>query len=237
MAPISRELMRPLRITAHLLEGVVFTRPVMLDALLMDVAANEKRRALPPIPGAAPDPVHIPIARSECGRVHLCSQGFCDAEESEERYTNQRPVTMEFARLGNEKVRRRRVDIASGPDKGYRSPYALSLLRGNRIEWWCIGDPERVRVLLSRVQYVGKKRGSGKGLLDIHGTPWTVEECEPWGDGFPVLDVEGHPMRPLPVDYSGLAPSSRKTFCTMAPPYWDMTRTELCAVPTTPSTT
>lgn len=221
--------MKPLRVTAHLIEGVVFTRPIMLDAILVDVAANERARVLPPLPGDELDPVDIPIARSGCGRVFLCSQGFCDVEESEERFTNQRPVTMEFARLGDGKVRR--VDIASGPDKAYRAPYALSLLHGDRVDWWCLGDPGRIRELLCRVQYIGKKRGTGKGLLDIHRRPWEVEECEPWGDGFPVVDVEGQPMRPLPVDYPGVSHSARKTFVTMAPPYWDLTRSQLCAVP------
>ena len=48
-----------------------------------------------------------------------------------------------------------------------------------------------VLALLALVGYVGKKRSVGLGPVDR----WEVAPCEPWGDGFPVVDPDGKPLR------------------------------------------
>ena len=216
----------PLHIVAHLKTGVVLTRPLMLDALLAWAVANQERR-LPPLPGEDSPTIEIPIQRSKCGRFHLCSQGHAVRELSEVRHKNRRPPAMEYARLGSSKIRR--VDISVGANKSYRVPYELRLLEGDRIEWWCLGDADRILSLLSMVHYLGRHRGSGKGRLDLHGTPWTVEPCETW-DGFPVVR-DGEPLRQLPVDWD--LPGGIKTFRNLTYPYWDKTREELLLCPST----
>jgi len=214
----------PLHVVAHLKENVVFNSPIMLDGLLAWVVAAQ-HRLLPPQSGEPPRRIEIPIQRDEKRDVYLCSQGFLAQEASEVRYKNRRAPWVEFARLGSSKIRR--VNISLAENKSYRVPYELRL--GRAIEWWCLGDAERILELLSYVHYLGKHRGSGEGALDIHGTPWTVEPCKSWGRGFPVVQ-SGKPMRPLPIEYPGLrAPRTR--FGNVRPPYYDHSTEEMIACP------
>lgn len=215
----------PLHVVAHVAESVVLRSPLMLDALLAWAVAAE-RNLLPPLAGQEPEPIEIPIEREPDKRFHLCSEGFAQVVEREQRYKNRRAPVMQYARLGNDKIRR--VDIAAGPNKGYRVPYELQLLDGGRIEWWCLGETVEIRRLLGLVRYVGKHRGSGKGRLDIHGTPWTVEPCETW-EGFPVVR-NGKPLRPLPLDWQGLH-EPRRGFRCLTFPSWSHANETLCAIP------
>lgn len=219
--------MKPLRITAKLAEGIVLRAPLMLDGILAWVVCARERR-LSPLPGDAIEPVDIPIELEPGGRFHLCSQGLHEVEASSLRYKNRRAPWVEYARFGTSKIKR--VDIAAGANKSYRVPYSLDLLRDDRIVWYCIGDPDGIRDLLRDVHYLGRHRGAGKGRLDLHGQPWRVEECETWGDGFPVVDANGKAMRALPLDWPGLV-ESRQSFRNVTFPYWDKTREALCAVP------
>ena len=225
---------KPLRVTARLAEGIVLRAPLMLDGLLA-WAVSAEHRLLPPVSGQRGPTIEIPIEREPGGRFHLCSQGLHEVEASELRHKNRRAPVMEMARLGSSKISR--VQISVGANKSYRVPYALEHLRDNEITWYCIGDPERIMSLLRHVHYLGRHRGAGKGRLDLHGEPWRVEECEPWGDGFPVVDVEGQPMRRLPPEHPGLAPGCRLTFGTLTYPYYDYTRQEMVACPSGLSTT
>lgn len=245
MAPIGDQLLtygepcppgagKALRVTARLAEGIVLRAPLMLDGLLA-WSVSAEHRLLPPVSGESGPVIEIPVEREPGGRFHLCSQGFHDVEASELRHKNRRAPVMEFARLGTSKIKR--VSIAVAENKSYRVPYSLELLRNNEITWFCVGDPDRILALLRKVHYLGRFRGAGKGRLDIHGEPWRIEECETWGDGFPVVDVEGQPMRRLPPDYPGLAPGCRLAFGALTYPYYDHTRQEMMACPNGPSIT
>lgn len=215
------------RVTAKLAEGITLRAPLMLDGLLAWVVCARERR-LPPLPGETLEPVDIPLQLEPDGRFHLCTQGICEVEASELRHKNRRAPWQEYARFGSSKIKR--VDVSAGANKSYRVPYSLDLLRDDEITWYCIGDPDGIRDLLCDVHYLGRHRGAGKGKLDIHRQPWRVEECESWGDGFPVVSAEGKPMRQLSLDYPGLI-EPRQSFRTLTFPYYDKTREELCAIP------
>lgn len=218
----------PLRVVAHLAESIALTRPLALDGLLC-WAVSAEHRLLPPVPGQSSGVIEIPIMREPEGRFHLCSEGFSVPEHNENRYKHRRAPVAQFHRFGKTgKSGINRVDTAAGANKSYRAPYVLQLMQGDQIEWWCLGDPERIRLLLGHVRYLGKHRGSGKGRLDIHGVPWTVERCAEW-PGFPVVRG-GKPLRPLPLDWPGLE-SPNTSWRVLAPPYWDRSREELLACP------
>lgn len=221
-APVRAE---PLRVVAHLAESIVLARPLALDGLLSWAVAAENQ-LLPPIPGQPGEEIEIPILREPAGRFHLCTEGFAVTEFSELRYKHRRAPVAQFHRFGQEKLRR--IDTAAGANKSYRAPYELQLLANDQIEWWCLGDPERIRLLLGHVRYLGKHRGAGKGRLDIHGTPWTVEACEEW-PGFP-LTRAGKPLRPLPLDWPGLV-EPNTSWRVLAPPYWNHAEEQLLACP------
>lgn len=213
----------PLHVVAHLAEGIALRAPLMLDAILAWSTANETQHVAP-LAGEQLPPVEIPVELEPGCRFHLCSEGFAQFDERELRYKHRRPAVQEAARLGSKKIRR--IDISVSVDKSLRIPYEYQLCK--RVEWWCMGDAEKIRGALARVHYLGRHRGSGKGRLDLHGTPWTVEPCKTW-EGFPVVR-DGKPLRPLPVDWPGLVEPAL-AYRPITFPYFTRARLELRAVP------
>ena len=105
-------------------------------------------------------------------------------------------------------------------------PLETMHLRGDAMTWWCIGDREEIASLLRGcIGYLGKRRAVGHGPI----ARWEVEPCETW-EGFPVVRA-GRPLRPLPLDWPGLASEPETAYRVLAPPYWRRNREELCAVP------
>ena len=195
----------------------------MLDGLL--AWATAARDCLPmALTAADAQDIDLPLKRSPCGRLWLCSQGSADVEAAELRYTNKRPSIEQFQTLAEPKMKR--VDIGAGANKGYRIPRPVSYLVDDLITWWAIGDAAEVRTLLDLVTHIGKKRSVGWGRV----VEWRVEVTpEPW-DGFPVLR-DGLPLRPLPLDWPGIATDPPTAYRTITPPYWDHSREELCVAP------
>lgn len=168
--------------------------------------------------------VEIPILREPDGRFHLCSWSVFEIEQHELTYTNQRFPDAEAQGLGTPKLRR--INIKAGRTKSYRLPRDVLHLVDDCITWWCIGDAERIRELLASVTHVGGKRSVGLGRV----LEWTVEECEPWEPGFPVV-LDGRPLRALPPEWPGLGEDMRVERTALTMPYWLAERRQLCAVP------
>jgi len=196
---------RPLVVTARLLEGFVSNHPIHLDALLAGAYAMREGMLVPPMNEAELVPINLPLQRSECGRYWLASVGVYRKQSSEIRHWHRRAPWVEYARLGTSKIRR--VDLTAKLDKSYRVPYEVTIPVDGVIDWWCIGDRDEVMSLLKIIHYLGKKRGNGKGRV----AEWFVEECDPWEDGFPVLR-DGLPLRNIPSESGALL--------RCEPPYW-----------------
>lgn len=214
--------MTPLRIEAHVPMGVCLpAHPIALDALLM--AAVGLRDGLPPPanPSECQD-LPIPIARER--GVYMASWGHHEVDMREGDWTNRRFPVSEAQDLGSERFKR--IQLGAGPTKSYRIPRERLYLRGERMTWWAVGDAAGVRELLGWIHYVGKRRAVGLGRVHA----WTVEEVEPWGDGFPVLR-DGMPTRSLPIDWPGIGADAERAYVTPTPPYWDHARRVACAVP------
>lgn len=196
--------MKPLRIEARLLEGFVSNHPIHLDALLTGAVAMRDGLVVPPMSLAECKPIDLPLQRSDCGRYWLASVGQSSTHVAEVRHWHRRAPWVEYARLGDGKVRR--VDLTAKLDKSYRVPYEVTIPDGGRIEWFAVGDAVRTRELLLLVRFLGKKRSSGKGQV----AEWQVAECETW-PGFPVTR-DGKPLRNLPTE--------RGAMLRIEPPYW-----------------
>lgn len=216
----SSRIVEPLRVTASLASGIVFNFRPMLDGILAAVYARRAGLNLIPISVEDLVPIQVPIATSGCGRFALCSEAQFDVEEHEDRYKQRRPVTEQFARLAP-KVKS--VKITGGPNKAYRVPYRVQLMRDDVVTWYALGDRAMVTELLQEVFFLGKHRGSGKGQVES----WDVEPCDPW-EGFPILQ-DGTPLRPLPEDYPGVT-GARFEYRVLTPPYWMQAREQVCAV-------
>jgi hypothetical protein len=208
----------PIVITAHL-QGPITGAP-MLDALLEFVVAQ--RAGL--VAGFGPmQRVETPLAREPQDRFALCSSPVVSWEAREGRFVHRRFPIPEAQMLAEDKLRR--IHIGAGPCRSYRIPGDVAWAEDDEIRWWAIGDEGLVRELLGDIRYLGKRRAVGRGIVDR----WVVEACEPWGDGFPVVNA-GSPMRPLPLDWQGLV-DPPTAYHTLAPPYWDHAAEVLCAVP------
>jgi len=219
--------MVPLHIVATL-RGAIADRSkrLMLDSLLM--AAVATRDGLDPLPPShrGPSEIDIPIARSKCGRIYLCSQGMSADDMHALRWKNKRFPIAEAQLFGNAKLKR--INITGGPCRSYRIPLDTVHLQEDQIEWWAIGDMAEVEALLvGWVGYLGHRRAVGLGRV-IH---WHVEECAGWGNGFPVAR-DGQPLRALPPDWPGLSECCEMAMGNTLPPYWRRAEEELCAVPT-----
>lgn len=215
--------MTPLQITAQLRGAISLPEHMLaLDGLLAYAVAQRSGRPPPRTAGDC-EPVEIPIAREPGGRFHLCTVAMFAAEQAELRWVNRRAPIDRYQELGDTKIRR--VQITAGPDKSYRLPLETFHTEHDQLLWYAIGDAPAVEDLLGDVGYLGKRRAVGLGRV----VEWRVEACEPWGDGFPVVR-DGQPLRPLPLDWPGLA-DPPVAYRTLTYPYWDHTREEPCAVP------
>lgn len=212
--------MSPLHVRALVPQQIVLrgNGTLALDALLM--AAVCKRDRIPPITvaraeGYAPAP-EIPIARSEHDpRIHLATHARPKLVEHELRFKNRRFPVREALRLSAMS----RVDQSAGPQKSYRIPYSAGFVDCGAIDWWCVGDADGVRDLLSWITGLGSHVAVGYGRVD----EWTIESCESW-DGFPLVR-DGVPQRALPLDWPGVT-ESVVGFAVLEPPYWERAREE-----------
>ncbi|HEU5276815.1 MAG TPA: hypothetical protein VFU97_24375 [Xanthobacteraceae bacterium] len=211
-----------LRISARL-AGPISLRSgaLRLDGLLAWAVAQSEQ--IPPPGFGELAQIDIPIAKEPGGRFHLCSFAAPRLEQHELRYINRRFPVPEAQAIGDPKFKR--INIAAGPTKSFRLPSEVAWVEHDELEWFAIGEAKPIRELLSLVHYLGHKRSVGRGKV----RQWSVEPCEPWGPGFPIVR-DGKPTRALPPDWPGLE-DPELAYAVMSFPYWRHTAEELCAVP------
>lgn len=215
--------MRPLCVRAVLAGPVALPGgSLALDGLLAAKVAEET--GLPPPSVHGVQQVEVPLAKAPGGRFHLASFASFRWEVHEARWVNRRFPVPEAQALAGPKLRR--ITLSSGPCKSYRLPLEVGHVEADTLTWWCTGDAGEVQRLLALVTHLGKRRAVGHGRV----REWLVEECQPWGEGFPVVR-DGHPMRPLPPDWPGLSAQVELAYATLSFPYWLRHREEVCAVP------
>lgn len=214
--------MTPLEVTARLRGPIVMPGlPPALDALAAAAVATE-RGLQPPTRSEDVEPLDVPIALSNCGRFRRCTVGQFVAEAHELRYkVRQFPMARAqgMAEL-------KRVQVNAGASKSYRVPYSATHLEGDTMRWWCVGEPDELARLLALVTHLGKHRGAGNGRV----MRWSIEPCEPWGEGFPIVR-EGAPTRTLPADWPGLESWPHVGPGNLMPPYWMAETEEECLLP------
>src|SRR5690606_4486934 len=84
--------------------------------------------------------------------------------------------------------RKGKIQVKAGTYKAYRMPVTVKLIP--EVTWYCVGDPEEIERLLSKVTAIGKKTAMGYGQV----AEWVVEEIEEdWS-----VQKGKTPMRPIP---------------------------------------
>lgn len=215
--------MTPLHTTATLVGPIGLPyQPIALDALLG--AALCLREGIDPAATAAECAIlPIPLAVELEGRYYLASAAVGTVERRALGHTHQRFPVDQAQMFGREMGT---IKITAGATKSYRIPREESYLVDDRLEWWAVGDLEVVRDLLGWVTHLGRKRSVGLGRV----AHWTVEPCEPWGDGFPTVR-DGVPLRTLPADHPMVDADWPRQLGVLAPPYWLAQWSEPCVQP------
>ncbi len=91
------------------------------------------------------------------------------------------------------------------------------------ITWYAEGDGDATERLLSSVQFIGKRRGSGFGEV----ARWSVEV----GDLDGIVGPFGGPLRPVPVDMFKGDETSLKVDAAWRPAYWHPENRAICFAP------
>ena len=196
--------------------------PTSLDSLLMAAVAVQDN--LPPLAFVPEDErkeVEIPLDRTN--GIYLCTTAIYSREVHERRWLNRRFPVAEAQMFGSPKVRR--INMSAGACRSYRMPLETVHLENDEMMWFARGDLAKIEELLLSVCYIGKKRSVGLGKV----LSWQVGEVEPW-DGFPVVR-DGQPLRPLPLEWPGIAATARRDYRVLVPPYYERWREQECVVP------
>lgn len=215
--------MIPLQVTARLAGPLCLPyAPIALDALL-GAAVCLRDGIVPAATAAELVPLALPLAREPGGRFSLASCAVGEVERRALQHTHRRFPVEQAQLLGRGMGT---IKITAGAAKSYRIPREVAWLVGDRLDWWAVGEPAKVRALLALVGYLGKKRSVGLGRV----AAWMVEPCASWVAGFPVLR-DGRPLRPLPADYPGVEADWPRTLGVLDLPYWLVERSVPCAMP------
>ena len=91
------------------------------------------------------------------------------------------------------------------------------------ITWYATGDRGQIQLLLSEVEFIGKRRASGFGQV----SNLVIEESEIDG----VSGLFGEPLRPVPVDMFNGDKSSLRADAAWRPAYWHPLNRTVCYVP------
>lgn len=91
------------------------------------------------------------------------------------------------------------------------------------VTWYAEGDAAKVEALLSRVQFIGKRRASGFG--EVQGL-----EISP-ADSDGVVGLLGEPLRPVPMDLFTGDKTAVRGDAAWRPAYWRPENRAICFLP------
>lgn len=178
----------PLRVVAYLRTPIVSDQWLPLDGILLYQATRWKLGPqVTTLPGGedSPDNVTMPLLKVHNGTPNwyfACSwaqpQPWWVAEGQD--HWNKR-FDSGFSDLVNFEGKRGKVIIEQGQYKAYHMPVFYRV--AERVEWYCIGDKERIEALLSTCTHCGKKAVQGWGRVNKWVVKPVKEDWSVWKDG------------------------------------------------------
>lgn len=157
------------------------------------------------------DQIDIPVELEPSGRFHLITSlmPVGAIERKVDHKIRRFPLAQAFRRGAKTTT----IDTAAGATKDFRVPTEVWRPASGLLECRGCGDPERIRQLLTQVGSIGERRASGYGAVfewRVEPHPWSIED---------LVSPAGAAMRPLPLDWPGLA-SPRIAVGRLTYPYW-----------------
>lgn len=216
-------MFEPLRITARLQTGVVSDVHLPIDAVLYYQHIRERygeqavsvsgRSMIPDDVGGYPMPLQK--LNRDCDAWYYAASfaqwpehTIFGTEHWSKRFRSNLSELVEF---GNKKAS---VNTARGAYKGYRMP--VFYFHALYVQWFVVGDKERIERLLKFCTNLGKKSSQGFGAV----LKWTIEKSE--GD-YSVYGPDGELMRAIPSD--------RGLLYGIRPSYWNPKHQFNCLLP------
>lgn len=170
--------------------------------------------------------IGLPIAKDEDGR-YLASCGFYHQYFVTTEYWNKRTdmtVSDNYKYIKNPKGL---VVTSKGEFKNYHSPQIIRTI--GDVEFYCVGNMDKIKKLLSYMDFIGKKPSVGWGMVK----EWIVEPFEyDWSTYSENYGI----MRPIVLDsqnHTDIINLNKYTImdCGIKPPYWKPKNSRLCAIP------
>ncbi len=219
---------QPLKVTCRLYDGRINSMDglIYLDSILYHAWFRKHRPEV--FNGTAkqgPDfAIGLPLSREVDGtpRRYLASLGFYRQYDQRVEYWNKRS-DFTSATSGKYLNERGKIDTGAGQLKAYHMPNVIRTV--SDIEFYCVGNLEKVRELLSLIPAIGKKPAEGWGR--VH--EWVVE---PFEEDWSTEGGYGL-MRPMPVDQYAPPEGSHYQVRSVAvfPPSWAAKNQQICWVP------
>ena len=213
--------MSPLKITFRFASPVVVDSeyPINLDALLAWSRVREAEEAKDTLPWLLQDDLPLDKAGAGDDWVWKASQLLFSAAAPRQLVNQQRKCDPDrfYRDFQNKHWKAMRGDNAptinplSGQFRAYQ--FYVSTQWMARAEAWCIGNIDRVKALISRIDHVGKMGRNGFGLIKSIDVEIDPAASEQWK------------LRALPADVAG-APGMQY-FDSLSPPrapYWEEQR-------------
>ena len=221
---------RPLKITAYMLDGRINSSDgvMMFDSILYH--AWFYKYAPQVFDGQKDENFHkhigLPLEKTKDYR-YCASRGIYDEIGKTVEHINKRPNFFNADKIDKLNVEKGIICDSAGEYRAYRIPQVIRTIKDGKIDFYVVGNPEKIMDLLNRMQAVGKKPVCGYGIVK----KWEVEEIE---NDYTLIHPKYGLMRPVEVgglEDDGSFSSYPIMQYAIKPPYWKQKNMRLCYVP------
>jgi len=181
--------MIPLQITANLARPIAVTDNLSPDITgIIEYSVRESTGRLDTnVTFETLTEIELPIKKHELGFYQASSPHYLYSIESTDRYRKRWDYQSEHLDWGKKKAK---FSGSDGQFKSYDLPLFLKLTE--RIDWFVVGDKEQIKLALSTVTHLGKKRSYGFAYV----SEWSVKEIDyDWS-----FEKERRVTRPIPLE-------------------------------------
>ncbi|MBW2084456.1 MAG: hypothetical protein JRI54_00270 [Deltaproteobacteria bacterium] len=171
--------MQPLKITAYMQTGKIATYDLFLplDSILAEVwiRLNHPEAMIASQSSIMPENLIVPDLplekRGEDDDWYWACSFACGKPQREEIVHWHKRLDFDDAQKYIDFGKKRgKVNVKSGQYKNYRMPLVTYLMP--KLEWYAVGEKNKIEILLKYVTHIGKKRSQGFGRV----VRWTVGE-------------------------------------------------------------
>lgn len=184
--------MKRLKITAELKSNPIINSDLYLDGILYAMARKKQMGSdyynLPRFGKQNIEKIVLPLVRKN--KVYLASKACYKVKKEYINRWRKRWNELSAGRWCENK----RVYINQKITKNYDMPVNVTIVKNNKVWWYCIGDKNVIQELLNMSYYIGKEGNQGYGQVK----KWIIEESDHKGvRSFPVIDEKNLPKNEI----------------------------------------